>query len=395
MSLYRTLLEEDEVNGVIDTNMDGAPELKEIEDVVANFDANEYEQKQAQDASFGASDDPNEGEALLDEMMIVIGESQMMDNAIMQAIGISEVNCVYENGNAEVLYESKDSIKAFFDKAKKWVVEFFKKVWSVLKRYFANLSAMIKGNNGFVKKYKAEDINAGFANFKPKKQPKGYKFDGLNSKRDAGVKVMQAVSDRAAKTISEINSGNYADQANKSADNVASDLASKRAELCGTSCEAGEFKEKLMEHFRGGEKIEKPFGDTPGAAILAALSKDTKEAVKTAKKALDESKKEMKARIAELTKMEREFDKAANDKDKRAERDANQLKFKAALNYKNYMQGCLQMVQVYRASMLTAYRQYIGQARYFGKTYIMAANKGTYKGFQKESAGFLSTVQLV
>lgn len=403
MSLYRAILEEDEVNGVIDTTGDGAPELKEIEDVVANFDANEYEQTEAQDADFGSSDDPAEGEALLDETMIIIGEAQMWDNQIMQAIGIREVNALYEGKNTDMLYEGVDDIKAFFKKIKDWVVSFFKKVWQVLKRYFANLSACVKTNNAFLKKYgsKLDEGAKAYWDGTHKMELKGYPWTKMKGSIDSLASVENSPANKLTKMSKEVISAIKSDNeevisavAADSADTISSDMDKLRGEVCGGgSVSASDFREKLMQFFRGAE--EKSDYHMTGAEIKAALDTNTKKAIKKAKENLNKSKTEMKQQITVLNTMEKSLQAKEN---KAKERDDKvSTKMKCVVNYKSVLQQCLSMIQVVRSAFLTACRQYINQARMYGNAYVMALNKSDkkYKGFQSESAGFLSNVELV
>lgn len=404
MSLYRAILEEDEVNGVIDTTSDGAPELKEIEDVVANFDANEYEQTEAQDADFGSSDDPAEGEALLDETMIIIGEAQMWDNQIMQAIGIREVNALYEGKNTDMLYEGVDDIKAFFKKIKDWVVSFFKKVWQVMKRYFANLSACVRTNSSFLKKYgsKLDDGAKAYWDGTHKMELKGYPWtkmkssiDSVSSKENS---IIKAIVDAQKETVKQLRSDDSSVAVGAYKDSTADTVAKEVDALRGMTVEenmveSGDYREKLMTYFRGAE--EKSDYHMTGKEIRDALDTNTKKAVKKAKENLNKSKTEMKQQITALNNMEKTLQsKENNSKEKDSGRSD---KLKAVINYKNLMQGILTMMQVYRSAFLTGCRQYINQARIYGNAYIAAYNKGDkkYKGFQSESAGFLSNVELV
>lgn len=398
MSIYRAILEEDlELGGVLDDN--NCVELKEIEDVIADHDANEFEQSEAQEAEFGTDyGDHTIGDAedILDESFMAIAEAQMDYNKLMMAIGIHEVN--ETAAGREVLYEAAD-IKGYIKRAKQWVVNFFKKVWQVLQRYAANIASAFKTNKGFAEKY-AKEIKAGYdlysKNHKHDNKMKMYTYEGLSKFLGGNEGWMDAVnSDSGVKKYIDLAS-NWSDQSGLTNEEVESTLAAYRGKLCGTDCSASEFREKLHNHVCGSS--EKKEGFMPADAVIDAL-KSGKE-IKTCRKAIDKAKTEYKEAIKKLDKIEKNF---ASTKKKSTEGDVQynvaNKQMMIITRATNLLQGALTAAQVARAVILSAARSRIAQARMYGQAYVQAANKGNekYKGFQKESAeyGFLSNMDLV
>ena len=150
MSFYRSFLEEEMDTPILDDN--NSPEIKEIEDIVNDQDANAEEQDDAQAAEFGPDDGVDD---ILDESYIAIAEAEGEFNKIVMSIGIHELNETV--AGREVIYEAVD-IKGYIKKAKDWVVSFFKKVWSVLQRYAHNIASVFKTNKGFADKYSSNTI---------------------------------------------------------------------------------------------------------------------------------------------------------------------------------------------------------------------------------------------
>ena len=391
MSIYRTFLEEDlELGGVLDD--DNSIELKQIEDVVNDQDANAFEQDEAQAAEFGTSygeDEIVDPEEIVDESFIAIAEAEMNYNKIMMAVGIHEIS--ETAAGREVIYEAAD-IKGYLKRAKDWVVSFFKKVWQVLKRVAANIASTFRTNKGLADKY-AKQIKDGEAAYKNRdnNKMKMYTYENLDKLMDSdkwnGIKAMNAVS------LNSIKGGLETTQA-LSTDFAYNTARKYRAAICGTECDAGEFREKLHDYVCGGS--EKKEGYMSADSIITIL-KNGKE-IKNAKKAMDGAQKEYKDAIKKLNELEKKFSRQANDKDAGKAAAGNQ-KMETCVRMTDAVKQILTATQVARATILSAARARMGQARAYAHAYIYAANKSNpnYKGFQKESAeyGFLSNLELL
>ena len=387
MSIYRSILEEDlDLGGVLDNN--NSVEIQQIEDIVGDQDANACEQDCAQAAEFGPSDGVDD---IMDESFIAIAEAQMNMNKIMQAIAIYEVN--EAASGREIIYEA-GSIKAFFVKAKNWVVNFFKKVWQVLKRYAANISSVFHTNKGFAEKY-SKQIEEGFAAYskdhKSDNKLKMYTYKNLDkvmkdSKWKACMNFVSPYMDKAKNW----EDGNVTLNQNE----VDQKVKEYRSKICGSECDAADFREKLKVYVCGSD--EKKEGLMPAADVIAALKSG--EAVNTCKKTMDEAQKDYKAAIKSLNKLEKDFTKQSNSSDKKEAKKGN-TQLTICIRMVNLLEQCLTATQVARAVILSAARGRIAQARVYGQAYVAAANKANpkYRGFQKESAGygFLSDIDLV
>ena len=377
MSVYRSILEEDlDLGGVLDD--DNSVELQQIEDIVADQDANADEQDDAQAAEFGPSDGVDD---ILDETYMAIAESDMNFNKIMQAIGIYELS--ESAAGRDVIYEA-GSIKSFFKRAKEAIVKFFGKVWQTLKRFAANIGSAFRTNSSFAKKY-AKQIEAGYTaywNNKDARKLKGYTFDGLD-------KFLGDISEDALKGEigTAMDSVSDADK-NMSADDYEAKVRKYREKLCGTACSADDFRETLRTKLYGSK--EKKEYRMSAADVIAALDKDGKKAVEDCKKAMDGAKKEYSKAIQKLNKLERSAGKGENP---------DNAVVSACIRKVDMLKKALAATQVARATMLSASRARMAQARMYGQAYVAASNRANpkYKGFQKESAsyGFLSDIELV
>ena len=387
MSIYRTFLEEDlELGGVLDD--DNSIELKQIEDVVNDQDANAFEQDEAQAAEFGTSygeEEVADPEEIVDESFMAIAEAEINFNKIMMAIGVHEIS--EAAAGRDVIYEAVD-VKGLFARAKKWVVDFFTKVWQTLKRFGANIAAAFKTNKQLADKY-ADRIKSGYGSYsKDGKKIKMWDFPNLDTAL-AGNKD-NAFSNAGVTKIMDRAKGS-GDSSVISVDMVDSTVKDYRKTLCGEACDVSDLREKMHDYIYGKEKKEGYMG---ADAVIAALGSG--KAIKDARKSMDKAKKEYKDAIKKLNDIERSATKAAN-KDGATQNDKDNMA--SAVRAIDIMKQVLTASQVARSVILSGAHARQIQARMFAQAYIAAANKANpkYKGFQKESTeyGFLSNLELL
>ena len=387
MSIYRTFLEEDlELGGVLDD--DNSIELKQIEDVVNDQDANAFEQDEAQAAEFGTSygeEEVADPEEIVDESFMAIAEAEINFNKIMMAIGIHEIS--EAAAGRDVIYEAVD-VKGLFARAKKWVVDFFTKVWQTLKRFGANIAAAFKTNKQLADKY-ADRIKSGYGSYsKDGKKIKMWDFPNLDTALTGNKD--NAFSNAGVTKIMDRAKGS-GDSSVISVDMVESTVKDYRKTLCGEACDASDLREKMHDYIYGKEKKE---GYMRADAVIAALGSG--KAIKDARKSMDKAKKEYKDAIKKLNDIERSATKAAN-KDGATQNDKDNMA--SAVRAIDIMKQVLTASQVARSVILSGAHARQIQARMFAQAYIAAANKANpkYKGFQKESTeyGFLSNLELL
>lgn len=387
MSIYRTFLEEDlELGGVLDD--DNSIELKQIEDVVNDQDANAFEQDEAQAAEFGTSygeEEVADPEEIVDESFMAIAEAEINFNKIMMAIGIHEIS--EAAAGRDVIYEAVD-VKGLFARAKKWVVDFFTKVWQTLKRFGANIAAAFKTNKQLADKY-ADRIKSGYGSYsKDGKKIKMWDFPNLDTALTGNKD--NAFSNAGVTKIMDRAKGS-GDSSVISVDMVESTVKDYRKTLCGEACDASDLREKMHDYIYGKEKKEGYMG---ADAVIAALGSG--KAIKDARKSMDKAKKEYKDAIKKLNDIERSATKAAN-KDGATQNDKDNMA--SAVRAIDIMKQVLTASQVARSVILSGAHARQIQARMFAQAYIAAANKANpkYKGFQKESTeyGFLSNLELL
>ena len=390
MGIYRTLLEEEVPH--LDDNNNPDDQIKELQDVIDDHDANEAEQQAAQDAAFG----PDCGvDDIMDESAIAIYEFEAGHAAIMQALGMHELQEAATG--REFIMEGAD-IKGFFKSIKDKIVSFFKKVWSVLQRWAGNIGAVCVTNKKFADKY-ASKMSDGYSivtssSYKGKKL-KGYEFSGVDgaiavarsgksSEKTFGTdKVMpairQAIEDK--KEVSGLVGGLSTEEVEAAGNKF-------RGSLCNEdSVSTSDFSEKLKTHLYGSKEPKEMWmkvGD------VTSILNNKKDARKDVTEFMKESKKQYSKVIKDFNDLERSASKMESGVTR------NSI-MSLITRYTTVIRTELTATQTWRNATLGAINARARQARRYGMAYVAAANKGKHKGFQKESTeyGFLGSLGLV
>ena len=364
MGIYRTLLEEEVPH--LDDNNNPDSQIKELQDVVEDHDANEAEQQAAQDAAFG----PDGGvDDIMDESAIAIYEFELGHNQILQAIGMRELQ--EASMGRDFIMEAAD-IKAFFEKIKDKIKEFFKKVWSVIQRWTGNFMALIRTNKGLWEKYSSQIKEGEKLYADSSKKMSGYPFTGIKGKEYSEKEANDAMNDIVSKS-KEFSA--------EDAENIVNSVRGYFCSANGKEVSAGDYSAELKKYLYG-EKEEnfKMTSDQIKVALTEDLRKPVKEMAKKAKEQFNKAMESVK-------KMENE---AKSDKNA----ESSNVTISLCTRKSTAIRGCLTATQQFRNAYCIATRMYALQARKFAMAYIAASNKNKHKGFRKESAeyGFLGNL---
>ena len=384
MGIYRTLLEEEVPH--LDDNNNPDDQIKELMDVIEDHDANEAEQKAAQDAAFG----PDCGvDDIMDESAMAIYEFECGHAAIMQAIGVHELQ--EAAAGRDFIMEAAD-VKGFFKSIKDKITAFFKKVWQVLQRWAGNIGAAFTSNKKFVEKY-GKLMEEGYSKFdKDKSKLKNYSFAGVDraidiSNKQEIVDIIKFCKETLVDPIKDaVSSKNGSISEDLTAENLEGELDGYRGGFCGqNNTSAADFPAALKKHLYGEEKDE-PMKVADVKAYLSGRKDDRK----TVNTFLSNSKTQYKKTMEAFSSAEA----AVNKMEAGPER--NKL-ISYCTRVSAYVRGLLTMTQTFRNATCSAINARARQARRYGMAYVAAANKSKHKGFQKESTeyGFLGSLGLV
>ena len=390
MGIYRTLLEEEVPH--LDDNNNPDEQIKELQDVIEDQDANQAEQDAAQDAAYG----PDCGvDDIMDESAYAIYEFECGHAQIMQAIGMHELQ--EAAAGREFIFEAAD-IKGFFKSVKDKIVAFFKKVWSVLQRWAGNLTAVFASNKKFAEKY-ATQMRTGYnicnsSKYSGKKL-KGYKFPTLDDDiKEAKAQKDAKIPEDVKKKIDELKAkldhvGKYTKYESQiSAEDVEAFLNKVRGSACGEeSVSASEFSSKLKKAIYGGEEPTEFWMTVDEVVKILSGKKDDAKAVNEFMK---NAKKQSKEAIDLINGLEKAVSKVEDGQF----RTGAMADCSRAITMER---GSLTILQTWRSATLSAINARARQARRYGMAYVAAANRDKHKGFQKESAeyGFLGNLGLV
>lgn len=384
MGIYRTLIEEEVPH--LDDNNNPDEQIKELQDVIEDQDANAAEQDAAQDAAYG----PDCGvDDIMDESAMAIYEFEAGHAQIMQAIGMHELN--EASVGREFIFEAAD-IKGFFKSVKDKIVAFFKKVWSVLQRWAGNIGAVFTSNKKFADKYGAAiEKGHGIVSKDKSKEMKMYPFSGIDSAighAKSADTTCKGFDDDIAKVRRSTESGTVGKDDATTAEQFEERLNNYRALLSGKSSgvSAGEYGAELKKHLYGEEK--KGFMDVKAVKDILSGKEDNRKAV-------TDFMKEYKEQFKKTMKSVNDLEKAASKVE--GEGSNRNAVMAEASRLVTFMRTWLTITQTWRSATLSAINARARQARRFGMLYVTAANKDKHKGFQKESAeyGFLGSLGLV
>ena len=289
MGIYSTIFKEADLTSVQDPENPGV-DLDQIEKDIAGPQGIEAHAEEIEDAVEGVVGDP------LEEMSIIVYESEYNFNQIMRCIGLNEVAAASKG--REFIFEAEDK-EGFFKKVKDALIAAFKKVTELFKKVLGNIASGVAGDKKFVKLY-AKQIEAGAEVLAERKDSEGKPFvfkhynigkleytdmsnDWASSYPTRCERLLQEKEDIDP---SEINATAKADEIKQ--------LFVIAAKTDGLTLADGDknykgYAEKLAKHLYGEKKVEVKPSAQMAKDIIAAMGSDSE--VSMIKKAYSDIKK--------------------------------------------------------------------------------------------------------
>lgn len=241
----------------------------------------------------------------LEGALMHVYENECNYNALMKAVGISELKYYQETGRDLFVHEA-GALSGFIEKAK----AFFKKVIEKIKQIFHKFAAVINqytlSDKEFIKKYSKELYRKNLSDFD---------FDGYTFK-DLNTAITKSLAIPKQAEFSEGDRQTYMDKNNtndtKTSDQIDDEIESGRGilldKLGGTSgkYDESEFREELHELLYGGDKETL---DKINIRDWLNYISDTKDQIKKVEKQQKELVKSVDDFIKELDKWETEVNK--------------------------------------------------------------------------------------
>lgn len=386
MSIYRTLLEEDEINVIDNKDNDGYEEVKDLMDVIDDGEVNIQEVEDAADAEFG----PDDVDDIMDEFCLVIAESEMAWNTVLEGIGVRELNEAVRGINEEKI--DMESIKSFFGGMKEKVAALYTKIMGVLKKYSEAAVSAIKFNITFTQKHREDIINGAKAGV----SIQGYPYSGMSG---AGkfFKAQPFLKTKAFK----IASSDAVDSVIYNGNDKVADIQTIIGALTGGKVNASkkEYKSEMIAYLRGND--HKVAIKASGKDLIAVLE-DKKGMLKAIQDVNDSAKSEYKSMIKALHKLEKVYEKRGkkigNEKSKnydlRGATAAGEGKANAAY-LANSMKDLLNVSTIAKGAILKMVKEQAHQARKLANACVKASKKGS-KGIEESfEYGYLSDLNLI
>jgi len=407
MSIYRTLLEEDEINVIDNEDNDGFEEVKDLMEVIDDGEINMQEVEDAADAEFGPDEDV---EDIMDEFCLLIAESESAWNLVLEGIGIRELNEAVQGINEEKI--DMESVKSFFGGLKEKVVNLYNKVIGTIKKYAESAMAAVKFNLDFVAKNREAIIDGA----KSGVSVQGYPYSGMKGAAkyfNANPLTKTKAYKLAMGGDEALNSARYDQQ-----DRVA-DLQKVISALTGGKVAASSrsYKKEMVAYLRGG--TEKVAVKASGKDIIAVLE-DKEGMIKAINDAQNSAKEECKEVVKALHKLEKSYAKAAGREKNstidrigtgamksygiktKGERKYASADAAAADSKKNRaaviaqgLNNVLSVSTIAKGTILKMVKEQAQQARKLANACIKASKKGS-KGIEESfEYGYLSDLNLI
>lgn len=252
--------------------------------------------------------------------LMLVYENEMNYNAMMRAVGISEMRYFQETGG-DLFVQEAGALSGFIEKAK----AFFKKVIEKIKSLFAKFVAVINQytmkDSDFVKKYETKLMKVDIRGF----EFKGYQFSDLDSGNLINQTAFNGYFSNAGKKEE------YEDQPVNTDDDVSEAKDYLRAEMIGSNSKSMteiEFRDTLKANLYGnnGDKV-----DLENIRLRDQLKfvKDTKANISAAEREQKKDTDTINKFIKVLEKYQKDFDKSitASAKDEDNQKNSASIKY--------------------------------------------------------------------
>lgn len=221
-------------------------------------------------------------------------ETECNYNAMMKAVGLSELKYYQETGKDLFLNEA-GAFGGFIEKAKALFKKIIEKIKAIFKKFMAKINSYTMSDKDFVKKYKVDIL---------KKDITDMEFTGYEKLKNGFTDVKLTYDEPKTHTFSDYESAEALDS-----DAVESKVATQRGKIVGVSGETdeGEFRDTLKELFYG----DKETYDVDVSMVRSAF--DTIENTKKTVKAVEDEQKKI---INSINKFINSLDKLLKEGDK-------------------------------------------------------------------------------
>lgn len=184
----------------------------------------------------------------LEGALMHVYENECNYNALMRAVGLSEMKYYQETGK-DLFVNEAGALGNFIEKAKGLFKKVIEKIAMIAKKFMAKINSYVASDKDFVKKYEKDLLRRDLGNMKFT----GWKFTDFLPQ----FKGIPA-ADLMTKVGISTDAGSYEKVGENSSEQVEKDCATNRAEMIGASGELTEeeFRKQLHDKLYGEDKEE-------------------------------------------------------------------------------------------------------------------------------------------
>lgn len=234
-----------------------------------------------------------------------VWENERNYNAIMKAVGISEMRYYNETGG-DLLVQEAGAFSGFIDKVKTFFKKIIEKIKSIFQKFVAKINQFTMKDKDFVKKYTKELTGKNTDGF----EFDGYEFGKLES--FATVPYQQVTIDKVGyKSTDKVYGGSVSSDSTN--DDVNDIIESNRGKIINdSSLDETEFKDKLLDKFYGNDGEKTTLENIKVYDWLGYITK-TNDSVKIVDNAKKNTVNNIEKMIKYIDKMSSEIIKGISD----------------------------------------------------------------------------------
>lgn len=234
-------------------------------------------------------------------------ENECNYNALMRAVGISELKYYQETGR-ELFVNEAGAFSGFIDKVKAFFKKIIEKIKQIFHKFAAKIMSLGNDDKGFVKKYEKEILRKNIKDM----TFKGYTFKGVKNGWEPKYTSSKEEFNGELQGITNlVDTGDFSKSndydLDKEADAMRADMLADLMDSSTNALDTSEFSSELQEALYGGEKEELEGNRDFTARELLSVIADSNKTVKQVERNQKEAVKGIEDFIKDLEKVEKTF----------------------------------------------------------------------------------------
>ena len=238
----------------------------------------------------------------LNGALMHVYENECNYNALIRAVGLSELKYYNETGNSLFIHEA-GAFSGFLAKAKAFFKKVIEKIKAIFKKFLAVINSYTMKDKEFIKKYETEIL---------RKDTPDLEFNGYKKLNDGDISV--SVIDTDAEVVYTVDDNTGKDKEFNDSDEVNDKIEELRGMILKKEAMSeSEFKDELKNIL---------YGDKDTFGIDSTVVRNALNTIKNTKSTIKTVENEQKAIIKTVDNAIKAIDKAAEEFEKDAKKNA-------------------------------------------------------------------------